>query len=485
MQQDILYEALQQVYKEKHFLRFDEFMIGKLCGTSWDDVITDDLRKKAYGKFRLETERAELASDVTMRRWFGMSGYAKPSRMHVYEMAFALHLNKQETEEYLTRGIGEPSFQISDYHEIIYLYGIENGLSFDKCQQMIHLFEKNLMVNQKLSTTRSTEQLRQQYEEKKSLPISEFLLFMADNTMYFKGYSNTALSYLLLYRDQVLKYIRKDAGRQLELQLCETNYAAWRHTQLFDKKDPYRMIQKYLKSHSGRALSEDLIENIKELSKITYSTLSNNSLVRSELFCSPSEGRSKIVDSRTGNSKIEDLRATHSDVRNMTMKHISDLFNIANQKECARKVIAALGQLETLGEEEECPAEIKDLLKKLAKKENIDWNCGTAKEWLMEYDKEHKRRQLVVQRSDLLPFVLYVSQQKYIEEMEEHGTTYDVAKGKDIFRQAADDVLTACNMAPVSEERELDTVLLACYQEEEMYGYADVLERLYGEAQLR
>lgn len=464
MQQDRLCKALQKIYKEKKFFRFDEFIVCKMCDMPLDSVITDDLRRKAYAEFQIQTERAELASEVTMRRWFGMTGYAKPNRIHIYEMAFALHLDKKETEEYLTRGIGEPSFQISDYHEIIYLYGIENGLSFDKCQQMIRLFEKNLMVNQRLSTTRSTEQLQLQYEEKKNLPVSDFLLFMADNTMYFKGYSNTALSYLLTYRNQVLKYIRQEAAEQLEQRLSETDYNVWKNRHwMTDRKDPYRMIQKYLKSRSGSALSEDLAKNIKELAKITYSTLSNNSLVRSEIFCDRSEKQSKN---------------THSDVRNMTMKHISDLFNIANQKETAMKVIAALGRLETLQPEKACPEDIRDLLKKLTKNEDVDWNCGSAREWLVEYDKEHKRRQLVVQRSDLLPFVLYVSQQKYIEQTEKKGALYDAEKARQMFWQAADVVLTACNMAPLSKERELDAVLLACYQEEEMYGYADVLEAL-------
>ncbi|MBD8973542.1 MAG: hypothetical protein EGQ63_06850 [Clostridiales bacterium] len=163
------------------------------------------------------------------------------------QIAFLLGLDKEETEEYLTRGIGEPSFQISDYNEIIYLYGIENHLDFDKCQQMIHMFEKNLMVDQKLSTTRSTEQLKCEYEEKKNLPISEFLLFVNDNITYFKGYSNTALSYLLTYRDQVLRYIRQDAQRQLERWLAETDYNEWKRKQWFgDRKDSYRVIQKYL-----------------------------------------------------------------------------------------------------------------------------------------------------------------------------------------------------------------------------------------------
>ena len=110
----------------------------------------------------------------------------------------------------------------------------------------------------------------------------------------------------------------------------------------------------------------------------------------------------------------------------------------------------------------------------------VDLRCDEAKIWLAEYDKEHKRRQLDVQRSDLLPFVLYVSQQKYMEQMEQTGSIYDAKKAKEMFTQSANDVLTACNMQPLSEERELDTVLIACYQEDEMYGYADVLEALYG-----
>ena len=156
MNQDTFKAALQQVYRENHFLRFDEFIVCKFCDVLVGSNITEEMRKTAFGQFQKRTDQADIASAVTMRRWFGLSGYAKPNRMHIYEMSFALHLDKEETGEYLTRGIGEPSFQISDYHEIIYLYGIENQLSFEKCQQMIHLFEKNLMVNQRLSTTRST-----------------------------------------------------------------------------------------------------------------------------------------------------------------------------------------------------------------------------------------------------------------------------------------------------------------------------------------
>ena len=465
MQHGVFYRKLQQVYKSGHFLRFDVFIVHKFSEVSRKQELTEDIRKTAFRQFQKCIGQAEIANVTTMRRWFGISGFAKPTRAHIFQIAFLLGLDKEETEEYLTRGIGEPSFQISDYNEIIYLYGIENHLDFDKCQQMIHMFEKNLMVDQKLSTTRSTEQLKCEYEEKKNLPISEFLLFVNDNITYFKGYSNTALSYLLTYRDQVLRYIRQDAQRQLERWLAETDYNEWKRKQWFgDRKDSYRVIQKYLRARQNGMLSETIIENVKELSKLAYSTLCNNSLVHSELFF----------------DQLDNGNRGRYEVKNMTMKHLSDLLNVAYQKECRVKIIAALGKLEMLQGDEKCPDDIGKLLKTLMKGKCVDLRCDEAKIWLAEYDKEHKRRQLDVQRSDLLPFVLYVSQQKYMEQMEQTGSIYDAKKAKEMFTQSANDVLTACNMQPLSEERELDTVLIACYQEDEMYGYADVLEALYG-----
>ncbi len=459
-------QILLQLYDENSFMRFDDFIVGKFT-TVKGRTLTDAVRKDAYQNFISSIGHVEIANPATMRRWFGLSGYAKPNRVHIFHMAFCLKLSRQETEEYLVKGLNENTFQINDYHEMIYLYGIENSMSFEQCQGMIDIFEKNLSIDIEVSYTRNTRQMQEQYEQRKRLPVNEFILFMVDNIMYFKGYSNTALIYLLEYRKQVLIFIRKDAKKRLEEFLNETDYREWkRRNFLFKKEDSYDLVRRYLKSSHKRAVPDMLANNILELSKIAYSTLDNSSLVHGELFSGDGGLYSK---------------SRHSEVRNMSMKHMSDLLRVAQQKEQAMRVLAAIGILENADKRADCPGEIQELLEGLTGDENHSWCCGDALLWLQNYQKEHKRRQLVVQRGDLLPFVLYVTQQRYIEQIHGNMELYRQRDAVKLFRQAADNVLTACNMQPLQDNRELDAVLLACFQEEEMYGYPDVLEALYGE----
>lgn len=460
-------QALLQLYEENHFMRFDEFIVRQFADTKENVPLTDDIRKTAYQKFYNTIGKVEIANPATMHRWFGLSGYAKPNRLHIFQMAFCLKLSRQQTEEYLLIGLNENSFQINDYHEMIYLYGIENEISFEKCQNMIDMFEQNLTTDMEVSYTRNTKQMLQQFEQRKSLPVNEFLLFMIDNVMYFKGYSNTALRYLREYRKQVLLYIREDAKQSLEDLLHETDYAQWkRKNLLFKKDDSYDLIRKYLNANRKRPVSQMLKDNILELAQIAYSTLDNNSLVHDELFYGSGGLYSK---------------SKHSEVRNMTMKHMSDLLRVAEQKEQAVRILAAIRMLEQMHEDQTCPAEVLELLERLTGERKDEWNSGQALLWLKNYQKEHKRRQLVVQRGDLLPFVLYVSQRRYLEQIHGDMELYEQTEAKKLFRQAADGVLTACNMQRLQENRELDAVLLACFQEDEMYGYPDVLEALYGE----
>lgn len=458
-------QALLQLYEENHFMKFDEFIVRKFLEITEGEPLTDRMRKTAYQNFYNSIGKVEIASPVTMHRWFGLSGYAKPNRMHIFQMAFCLKLSRQQTEEYLLTGLNENSFQINDYHEMIYLYGIENAMTFEQCQHMIDLFEKNLTTDMEISYTRNTKQMMQQYEQKKTLPVNEFLMFMIDNIMYFKGYSNTALAYLMEYRKQVLIYIRREAGERLEELLNETDYRKWKRKAMFSrKKDSYDLICKYLKSNQKSTVSGMLADNILELAKMAYSKLDNSSLVHDELFLGSGGLYSK---------------SKHSEVRNMTMKHMSDLLRVAEQKEQAARILAAIRLLENMNEDTACPPEVLELLKQLTGEGKDGWNCGEALLWLKNYQKEHKRRQLVVQRGDLLPFVLYVTQQRYLEQIHGDMEGYEQEVARRMFRQAADDVLTACNMQPLQENRELDSVLLACFGEEEMYGYQDVLEVLY------
>lgn len=45
-----------------------------------------------------------------------------------------------------------------------------------------------------------------------------------------------------------------------------------------------------------------------------------------------------------------------------------------------------------------------------------------------------------------------------------------------MFKVLADSTLAACNMGRLNQNYELDAVLCACYQQEEMFGYAELLE---------
>lgn len=136
-------------------MRFDEFIMERM-GYPWGENEPDkQTRRQAFLVFRQRTGRVDFASLPTMHRWFGINGYHKPSRYNIFQMAFAMGLDREETKQYLMVGIGEPSFYVNDYQEI------------------------------------STE---------------EFLWWMGGRVDWFKGYSQTALNYVKQYRDSILSW---------------------------------------------------------------------------------------------------------------------------------------------------------------------------------------------------------------------------------------------------------------------------------------
>lgn len=94
------------------------------------------------------------------------------------------------------------------------------------------------------------------------------------------------------------------------------------------------------------------------------------------------------------------------------------------------------------------------------------------------YRKEHKRRLVQIDRSDLLPFVQCVALQSYMESIQYESDQYDFREARKQFIELADQTLTACNMARFSEEYELDALLLAGFQENECYLYGEMLEEM-------
>lgn len=172
-----------------------------------------DCAREAFLEFRRRTHRADIASLPTMRRWFGIGTFHKPTREHVIHMCFALDLSEEQAQEYLKKGLSEPGFQVNNYQELIFLYGIVNHYTYEECLSMMRQFEQNFDREFTYSNHAATQQINQKFEQVKLYPRDEFLLWMADHADWFKGYSRTTLDYLIQYRKIILTAARKESRR--------------------------------------------------------------------------------------------------------------------------------------------------------------------------------------------------------------------------------------------------------------------------------
>ena len=114
-----LENALKQFLEKTDFVRFDTFFTGFMLGVP-KDCYTEEERKQACSFFREKTDKREIASYPTIRKWFGLGGKTKPDRMQIFEIAFALSLSAQDVNLILKEGMFEPGIRINDYREIIF-----------------------------------------------------------------------------------------------------------------------------------------------------------------------------------------------------------------------------------------------------------------------------------------------------------------------------------------------------------------------------
>lgn len=274
----------------------------------------------------------------------------------------------------------------------------------------------------------------------------------------------TVQEYLGKYRELVVEYMRLDTKKRLELLLSETGYATWRKKRLYapDEKEG-ELIKKYIKwdaRNKKSEIPEHLGKGILELTKLAYAEGGLNARLLSELFALP----------RSSTPKAEGLPA-HT-IRAVSGKYLSDLFHIPERNEIRIRIRQAIQELRRLDRDAACPGHICSIIEKYGWKGLCVANVGEALEWLEEFDSESRRRRLIVKRDDLLPMILYVAQQRYLKE----GGAYCCAAARGMFIDLANATLIACNMAPLDENYIYDMILLSCFQEEEMYGYEDVLE---------
>ena len=457
-------EYMEQVRKKHSFVRFDSFIIEKMGYDCREEDDMEKIRHQAFREFRKRMGRQNVASMPTMRRWFGMNGYRKPSREQVYEICFALKLNREQTEEYLMKGLGEPSFQINDYQELIFLYGLENHRTFQECIRMMERFEHSLDVNYSTSKTHSTKELRNQFEASKHMEVNDFLLWMLDRADWFKGYSQTTLDYFHAYKKNIIEEIRKEEKTRLDELLGEAGYNRW-ISERKEKTEPNsrESIEKFVKNYeksSSYNVSESLGNAILELAKDVYSDKYTNVRLISEVF-EPGEIEQE------GKEKI-----SARFVKTVSEKYLSDLFRMPEHREMSIRIAQAKRKLAELPQEDACPDWAISLIGEIYREPLEVTTTGQGLQILEKAKLENGRRCLAVQRGDLLLLIHKVAQQRYLRENKEEYRKSEAGK---VFCDMANATMNACCMAELSEEYEMDAILLACYGEEEMYSFNDVL----------
>nr|MBP3598389.1 hypothetical protein [Eubacterium sp.] len=469
---ELFYQVLTELADNHYFLSFDTFLIQQMGFAFENKTELEDVRRKAFLEFRKQTKHYEFATLPTLRKWFGIGGVAKPKREQVFEIALILGLNREILNEYLTLGLGEVPVQISDYREIIYLYGLENQLSLETCEKMVRHYEANMAHDVPYEHEAVEDELWEQYEVRKMQGKQEFMIWMLTKTEKFKGYSWEVMENIYQLRRNVLIQVRREAKERLDSLLAETDYEKWAKSRRSVDSNEREIIKKYVGNRRHARYyktSKNMGDNIIELSKLAYSELEANSRVLAEVFVSSkrrgTEGKQRIM---------------FQGIRSMTAKHLSDLFNIPLQKERAMRACAAWNSMDELAAVDSCPQWIVDMYTTYTRGTKQIEDEKEAKTWLQTYIQEQRRRCVHICRNDILPMVHYVAQHLYTQELLTTAEAYDRTKARRQFVSMANRTLKSCGMAPVDKKFEMDAVLLTCFQPEEMYSYTEVLDMVEG-----
>ncbi len=461
-----LKRSIRRIIRKQSFIRFDKFIIEKMgyeyAGSQ--EVSLDDIRRKALREFRRRTERKDFVTLPTMRRWFGSGDYKKPTREQIFMICFALGLDREETAEYLTIGIGEPTFQINDYKEMIFLYGIDNKLTYEECLDMIEYFEENVDYEIFFDASHTTKQFWIQYEINTKLDRQDFLQWMLSRADWFRGYSVTIMKYLDTLKKTIIIEHKHDSEQRLEEMLKEANYFKWK-CNCKELSDNERInIQLFVSECNDdefNMISESLTHSIIELSNIVYDTKETNRILLNTIYSTVKKSR-RIKKNITRKSEYI-----------MSEKYMSDLFRMPLLKVRLVNCTRALRVLRKMNRFECVPEWISRLCREIQNTDYDNYTVINAEEILTDYVKNNHRRCILLHRNDILPMLLYVAQTQYNRE---NPHEYDYLKARRLFVSIVDATMNACYMEPFNEAFELDSLLITCFQPEEMYSYSDMLD---------
>lgn len=426
------------------YYKFDCYITAKMLGILWDQG-KDFTEQERYDAYRICLDRMgknRIAATMTIQKWFGLGKVTRPNRERLIQLGFALGFTDAEVREMLVKGALEPDLQVNDYREMIFLYGLQNKMGYEECLTMIERFELQLSEQLVLEQHNRTEEIWREYSGSCHLSQEEFLAWMLERAEIFKGYSKTVLDYFKDIKREILVEVKEDAERQLERLLSETGFLRWEEKWHMSKKNRGRNVPKYLHSALGKKterISEDLAKTIEELLQMTKLSEDSNTELLAELYTNIQQQFRKT-----------NTRRRRSEIRLMDDKYLSDILNVGTQKEKLMKLVIQ----EIRGHERD------------AQRESLI--------------REQKRRCRLLDRQDILPLILCVSQKRYLRKY--GNEKYDAGRAKKQFEDLANQILVSCRMVTLDEERyELDALLCSCFEEEEMCSLSDALEKYFNQ----
>ena len=421
------------------FHRMDHFLIeNMLAGKQQIGVeTTSEEREKAYAIFLEKCGAVLPASERTMKRWFGIGEFHKPNRRQLIQIFFSLSLPCDVARKWLTEGALEPDFQINDLNEFFYLYGLQNRMSYEECETMIQQFLQKCNPKLRPEQHHQTGELWEGYEQNCALSREEFMAYALSIQTKFKGYSRTVLEYFNDLREEIVYLKGREHEMRMDELLSETNYFSWLSEKKVKTGHNRKTIRKYIKHcEKHKVLSEGMLNQIKENLIILNRSAKANTQWLAELF--PSRNELNIG---------KDKRLARGDVRVMDDKYISEILNIAAQKEKEMQLLLARAPKKAL--------------------------------------REQQKRCRIIDRHDLLPLIYLVVQKRQDIAYSTRGSMdgyFDNQEHKE-FVELANQILTACNMPAFHPERyELDYWIDRCFDEDNGMMYYEMLIRYsYGE----
>ena len=476
----LLRNSFLQLVRSSGIEGFDYFLINKWAGVE-NEVCFEDLndeeimalRKRAHRNFNKAIKGKNVANSRTIRKWFGYDEPALPKRETLFRLVFALGLTSEETSDYLVNGMLEPSFQINDYRELIYMYGLDNRLTYEDCTRMIAVYEKSAHYDTEYIQGNHTAQLWEMYGiNKNSLP-EEFLEWMLQNEAMFKGYSKTVLDCFIKLTDDIQECIKSDAREYLHELVTENGYNEWKKNG-GRNGDMQELVPGFIRRLLRLDREEDkvkLAKSMKNAYSLAYGESRNTNIIKNiymhENLLNSISGMENFV-----NKTIETSFASRTD------KYMSQILSVSVQKSYQMQLRIILSYLGELDDNATCPEEIVNLLEEHGVVMTKCKDVGSCLRKVNSLLTNQTQNCELIGRDDILPLVHYLSQRQYANMMREDNVLYDMEQARNHFENLANAILNRCQMALISPEYRLDYLMLSSYCKEDMYSLVEMMEAI-------